>query len=55
MPVVLGDMASVQGPGTYDVVYLVFNTIMNLTTQDAQVACFRFRAELAEEMPDKRR
>ena len=27
--------------GTFAVAYLVFNTIMNLTTQDAQVACFR--------------
>lgn len=40
IPVVIGDMASDQVPGTFDVVYLVFNTIMNLTTQDAQVACF---------------
>jgi len=27
--------------GTFSVAYLVFNTIMNLTTQEAQVACFR--------------
>ena len=27
--------------GTFTLAYLVFNTIMNLTTQDAQVACFR--------------
>jgi hypothetical protein len=27
--------------GTFTVAYLVFNTIMNLTTQRAQVACFR--------------
>jgi hypothetical protein len=27
--------------GTFSVAYLVFNTIMNLTTQAAQVACFR--------------
>lgn len=27
--------------GGFSVAYLVFNTIMNLTTQDAQVACFR--------------
>ncbi len=40
VPVVVGDMASAVVPGTFDVVYLVFNTIMNLTTQDAQVACF---------------
>ena len=40
VPVVLGDMATAVVAGTFDVVYLVFNTIMNLTTQDAQVACF---------------
>jgi hypothetical protein len=27
--------------GTFSVVYLVWNTIMNLTSQAAQVACFR--------------
>jgi hypothetical protein len=26
--------------GTFSLAYLVFNTIMNLTSQDAQVACF---------------
>ena len=29
------------GRGTFAVAYLVPNTIMNLTTQDEQVACFR--------------
>jgi hypothetical protein len=32
-------------PGRYRLVYLVFNTIGNLTTQDAQVACFRNAAD----------
>lgn len=41
IPVVIGDMASARAEGTFSVVYLVFNTIMNLTTQEAQVACFR--------------
>ncbi len=41
LPVTLGDMATTSVPGTFRLVYLVFNTIMNLTTQDAQVACFR--------------
>ncbi len=41
LPVVVGDMASVQVPGTYSLVYLVFNTISNLRTQAEQVACFR--------------
>ena len=30
-----------RAEGTFAVAYLVFNTIMNLTTQAAQVACFR--------------
>lgn len=36
-----GDFATTTVPGTYNLVYLVFNTINNLTTQEAQVACFR--------------
>ena len=39
--VVEGDMASTQAPGTYSVVYLVYNTISNLLTQAEQVGCFR--------------
>ena len=27
--------------GSFALAYVVFNTIMNLTTQEAQVACFR--------------
>lgn len=37
----IGDFATTRVPGEFSVVYLVFNTIMNLTTQDAQVACFQ--------------
>jgi SAM-dependent methyltransferase len=37
--VTIGDFASTRVDATFTVVYLVFNTIMNLTTQDAQVAC----------------
>jgi SAM-dependent methyltransferase len=39
--VTIGDFAAARAPGTYRLAYLVFNTIMNLTTQDAQVDCFR--------------
>jgi len=39
--VTIGDFATTTVEGTFSVAYLVFNTIMNLTTQDAQVACFR--------------
>jgi len=34
-------MATATAPGTYTLVYLVFNTISNLLTQGEQVACFR--------------
>lgn len=37
----VGDFAHAQVPGTFRLGYLVFNTIMNLTSQDEQVACFR--------------
>ncbi|OLT40273.1 methyltransferase [Serinicoccus sp. CNJ-927] len=40
LPVTIGDMATTQVEGTFALVYLVFNTIGNLTTQDEQVACF---------------
>ncbi|KOX20828.1 class I SAM-dependent methyltransferase [Nocardiopsis sp. NRRL B-16309] len=36
----IGDFASTRVEGDRSLVYLVFNTIGNLTTQDAQVACF---------------
>ncbi|QGK70684.1 methyltransferase domain-containing protein [Allosaccharopolyspora coralli] len=36
-----GDFAHATVPRTFSLVYLVFNTIMNLTSQDEQVSCFR--------------
>ncbi len=39
--VAIGDFATTRVNGTFSLVYLVFNTICNLTTQDEQVACFR--------------
>jgi SAM-dependent methyltransferase len=39
--VAIGDFATMQVDGAFSLAYLVFNTIMNLTTQDEQVACFR--------------
>jgi SAM-dependent methyltransferase len=38
--VTIGDIATTRVDGTFSLAYLVFNTIMNLTTQEAQVACF---------------
>jgi SAM-dependent methyltransferase len=64
IPVVVGDMTQATAPGTYTLVYLVFNTISNVLTQAGQIACFRnaarhlapggrFVVEL--EVPDLRR
>jgi SAM-dependent methyltransferase len=39
--VTIGDFATTTVDGTFSVAYVVFNTIGNLTTQAAQVACFR--------------
>jgi len=36
-----GDMAATRVDGAFSLVYLVFNTIFNLNTQDGQVACFQ--------------
>jgi SAM-dependent methyltransferase len=41
LPVVLGDMTTATMPGTFALVFLVFNGISNVPTQAAQVACFR--------------
>ncbi|MER0483550.1 class I SAM-dependent methyltransferase [Streptomyces sp. Edi2] len=41
LPVVIGDMATTAVPGEFALVYLVYNTITNLLTQDEQVECFR--------------
>ncbi len=37
----VGDFATTRVPGAFRLAYLVFNTIANLTSQEAQVACFR--------------
>ena len=39
--VTIGDFATATVDRRFSLAYLVFNTIMNLTTQDAQVACFQ--------------
>jgi SAM-dependent methyltransferase len=46
--VTIGDFAATKVDGSFSVAYLVFNTINNLTTQDAQVACFRNVADHLE-------
>ena len=39
--VTIGDFANTTAAGRFSLVYLVYNTITNLTTQDEQVECFR--------------
>jgi SAM-dependent methyltransferase len=41
LPVVVGDMATTTVPGEFSLVYVVWNSIGNLRTQEEQVACFR--------------
>jgi SAM-dependent methyltransferase len=38
--VTVGDFATTKVDGSFTLAYLVRNTIMNLTTQDAQIECF---------------
>jgi SAM-dependent methyltransferase len=40
IPVELGDMTTTRVAGTFSLVYIVFNSIFNLRTQERQVACF---------------
>src|SRR5439155_10076866 len=44
----IGDFATTKVDGTFALAYLVFNTINNLTTQAAQVACFKNAASHLE-------
>jgi hypothetical protein len=46
--VTIGDFATTTVGATFSIVYLVANTIMNLTTQDEQVACFENAAARLE-------
>lgn len=48
IPVVIGDMATATAPGTFALVYLVYNTVSNLLTQHEQVECFRNAARHLE-------
>ncbi len=50
LPVTIGDMADVGVDGAFDLVYLVFNTIFNLATQEDQVRCFR---NVADHLTDR--
>lgn len=45
---VQGDMADITLPGSYALVFLVFNSIYNLLTQEEQIACFTSVADHLE-------
>ncbi|WP_349428764.1 class I SAM-dependent methyltransferase [Microbacterium sp. LWS13-1.2] len=44
-PVTVGDMATTTVSGVFSLVYVVWNSIGNLRTQDEQVACFQNAAD----------
>lgn len=48
LPVTIGDMATTVVPGGFTLVYLIYNTISNLLTQEEQVECFRNAARHLE-------
>lgn len=39
--VTIGDFADVPVPGNYPLIFVVFNTLFNLLTQEDQIRCFR--------------
>jgi hypothetical protein len=49
IPVTIGDFADVGVDRTYPLIYLVFNTLFALLTQDEQMRCF---ANVAEHLDD---
>ncbi len=49
LDVVVGDMTSATTSKTYPLVYLVFNTVYNILTQEGQVECFRNAARHLED------
>jgi SAM-dependent methyltransferase len=41
IPVTIGDFADVPVPGAYRLIFIVWNTLFNLLTQDDQIRCFQ--------------
>ena len=50
IPIVMGDFGDVEVDGHFDLVFVVFNTLFALTTQDDQVRCF---ANVARHLTDR--
>lgn len=48
IPVTMGDMSVAKAEGRFGFIFLVFNTLFNLTSQEAQLRCFRNAADMLE-------
>ena len=48
IPVTMGDMAEVRAEGRFGFIFLIFNTLFNLPSQEAQLRCFQNAAEMLE-------
>ncbi|MEZ5997617.1 MAG: class I SAM-dependent methyltransferase [Hyphomonas sp.] len=46
IPVTIGDMSEAKADGEFGFVFLIFNTLYNLTSQEAQIRCFRNAADM---------
>jgi len=44
IPVAIGDMACFELGDRFDFAFLIFNTLFNLTSQEAQISCFKSTA-----------
>ncbi|MBA4227461.1 MAG: class I SAM-dependent methyltransferase [Hyphomonas sp.] len=48
IPVTMGDMSEVLADGRFGFIFLIFNTLFNLTSQEAQLRCFRNAASMLD-------
>ncbi len=48
IPVTIGDMAEVRAEGRFGFIFLIFNTLFNLTSQEEQLRCFQNAAAMLE-------
>jgi len=48
IPVTMGDMSEITAEGRFGFIFLIFNTLFNLTNQEAQLRCFRNAADMLE-------
>lgn len=48
IPVTMGDMSVAKAEGRFGFIFLIFNTLFNLTSQEAQLRCFRNAANMLE-------